>query len=132
VLIEALAARLKVPGDHRDLALIVAQYHGIVHRALELKPKTILDLLERTDALRRPERFAQALIACEADARGRAGLEEKPYPQREYLLAAHAAAASVKPTAEDIAAHTGTKMAEHLKRERLQAIADLYSVWRKS
>ena len=121
-LIETLAARLKVPGDHRDLALIVAQYHGIVHRALELKPRTILDLLERSDALRRPERFAQALIACEADARGRTGLEAKPYPQREYLLAAHAAAAAVRPTAEDIAAYSGTKMAEHLHRRRLQAI----------
>ena len=70
-LIEALAARLKVPGEYRDLAVIVARYHGIVHRAFELKPSTVLEFIERADAVRRPERFGQALLACEADARGR-------------------------------------------------------------
>ena len=76
-LIEALAVRLRVPSDYRDLAVIVARHHGIVHRAFELKPKTILEFMERADAFRRPERFAQALIACEADSRGRTGLETK-------------------------------------------------------
>src|SRR5580700_7448907 len=66
-LIEALANRLRLPGEYRDLAVIVARYHGIVHRAFELKPTTILEFLERADAFRRPERFAQALLACEAD-----------------------------------------------------------------
>src|SRR5580700_10181591 len=66
-LIEALANRLRLPGEYRDLAVIVARYHGIVHRAFELKPATILEFLERADAFRRPERFAQALLACEAD-----------------------------------------------------------------
>ena len=75
-LIEALAARLKVPGDYRDLAVIVARYHGIVHRAFELRPRTVLEFMERSDAFRRPERFARALLACEADSRGRAGLED--------------------------------------------------------
>ena len=70
-LIEALADRLRLPGDYRELALIVARHHGIVHRAFELKPKTLLDFMERTDAFRRPERFSQALLACEAGARGR-------------------------------------------------------------
>ena len=102
-LIEALAARLKIPSDYRELAVIVARYHGIVHRAFELKPSTVLEFIERADALRRPERFAQALLACEADSRGRAGLEDKPYPQREYLIAARAAAAAIKPSAEEIA-----------------------------
>ena len=97
-LIESLAARLRIPSDYRELALIVARYHGIVHRAFELKPKTILDFIEQADAFRRPERFAQALLACEADARGRTGLETKPYPQRDYLLAAREAAASIKPS----------------------------------
>jgi tRNA nucleotidyltransferase (CCA-adding enzyme) len=122
-LIEALAARLRVPSDHRELAIIVARYHGIVHRALELRPKTILEFMERADAFRRPERFAQALLACEADSRGRTGLERKPYPQRDYLLAAREAAASIKPTPEDIAGHSGAQIAQRLHRRRAQALA---------
>ncbi len=124
-LIDALAVRLRIPSEHRDLALIVARYHGMVHRAFELKPRTILELMERADALRRPERFAQALLACEADSRGRTGWEMKPYPQRDYLLAAREAAASVKPSSEDIASHPGAKMAELLHRRRVRAIASV-------
>jgi len=124
-LIEALAERLRLPGEIRDLSVIVARYHGIVHRAFELRPQTILEFIERADAFRRPERFAQALLACEADSRGRTGLEQVPYPQREYLRAARAAAAAIKPSAEDIAAHTGAKIAELLHQRRLQAIANL-------
>jgi tRNA nucleotidyltransferase (CCA-adding enzyme) len=121
-LIEALAARLRVPGDYRDLAVIVARYHGIVHRAFELKPKTVVEFLERSDAFRRPERFAQALLACEADSKGRAGLECNPYPQREYLLSASAAAASIKPTAGELAGRSGAAIAELLSRRRLDAV----------
>ena len=111
-LIEALADRLRLPSDYRELALIVARHHGIVHRAFELKPKTLLDFMERTDAFRRPERFSQALLACEADARGRTGLESNPYPQRGLVSAAREIAAAVKPSAEDVAAHKGAKIAE--------------------
>jgi tRNA nucleotidyltransferase (CCA-adding enzyme) len=121
-MIEALAARLKIPGECRDLAVIVARHHGTVHRAFELKPSTILELLERSDAIRRPERFAAALLACEADARGRLGLEGEPYPQREYLLTAQSAAAAVKPSAEELASPAGANIAEHLRRRRLEAI----------
>ena len=124
-LIEALAQRLRLPGDYRDLAVIVARYHGNVHRAFELRPKTVLEIIERADALRRPERFTQALLACEADSRGRAGLEQVPYPQREYLQAARAAAAAIKPLPEDIATGDGAKIAERLQRRRTQAIAEL-------
>src|SRR5580704_7221635 len=124
-LIEALAARLRIPGDYRELALIVARYHGIVHRALELRPKTILEFMERADAFRRPERFAEALLACEADSRGRTGLENEPYPQRAYLLAARDAAAAIKPSPEDIAAQTGAKIAERLHQRRAHAIAEI-------
>jgi tRNA nucleotidyltransferase (CCA-adding enzyme) len=124
-LIEGLAARLKLPAEHRDLALIVARYHGNVHRALELRPKTLLEFMERADAFRRPERFSQALLACEADARGRAGLEAKPYPQRDYVLAARAAAAAIKPTAEDIAALAGHRIAAIIHERRVHAIAAL-------
>jgi tRNA nucleotidyltransferase (CCA-adding enzyme) len=121
-LIEGLAARLRLPGEYRDLAVIVARFHGIVHRAFELRPGTILDFLERADALRRPERFAQALLACEADSRGRTGLEDRPYPQRDYLLAMRAAAASIKPSQDDLKCGSGAGIAERLRRARLLAI----------
>jgi tRNA nucleotidyltransferase (CCA-adding enzyme) len=124
-LIEALAARLRIPNDYRELALIVARYHGIVHRAFELRPATILEFMERADAFRRRERFAQVLLACEADARGRTGLEAKPYPQRGYLNAARDAAAAVKPTAQEIAAHSGARIAQHLQQRRIEAIGGL-------
>jgi tRNA nucleotidyltransferase (CCA-adding enzyme) len=126
-LIEALSERLRLPNEYRDLSVIVARYHGNVHRAFELRAKTILDILEKTDAFRRPERFAQALLACEADSRGRLGLEQVPYPQREYLQAARDAAAAVKPTPQDIAEHAGPKIAERLHARRLQTIAGLAS-----
>jgi tRNA nucleotidyltransferase (CCA-adding enzyme) len=123
-LIEGMAARLRVPADYRDLAIIVARYHGIVHRAPELRPATILDFLERSDAFRRPARFAQVLLACEADARGRTGLESQPYPQRALLNAARDAAAAVKPLPEDIASKDGVRIAEGLRRLRLAAITE--------
>jgi tRNA nucleotidyltransferase (CCA-adding enzyme) len=124
-LIEALCARLRLPGDYRELAVLVARYHGIVHRAFELKPKTLLQFMERADAFRRPERFADVLLACEADARGRTGMENNPYPQRGYVSAARDAAAAVKPTADDIATRDGAKIAERLHRRRVRAISEL-------
>src|SRR5271167_4863708 len=123
-LIEALCARLRSPGEYRELSVIVARYHGNVHRAFELRPQTILDILEKTDAFRRPERFARALLACEADSRGRLGLETSPYPQRDYLQAARDAAAAIKPTPEEIAQASGEKIAKRLRERRLQAIAE--------
>jgi len=125
MLIESLSERLRVPGEYRELSVIVARYHGSVHRALELRPKTILEMFEKADAFRRPERFAQALLACEADSRGRLGLETNPYPQRDYLLAAREAAAAIKPSAQDIAERDGAKIAQRLHERRVHAIAEL-------
>ncbi len=105
----------------------MARYHGNVHRAFELRASTVVDILEKTDAFRRPERFAQALLACEADSRGRLGLEASPYPQREYLQAARDAAAAVKPTAEDIADQAGPLIAERIDQRRLRAVTELIS-----
>jgi tRNA nucleotidyltransferase (CCA-adding enzyme) len=122
-LIETLAARFKVPGDYKDLAVIVARYHGIVHRAFELRPKTVVEFMERSDAFRRPERFARALLACEADSRGRAGWERNAYPQREYLTSAREAAASIKPAQEDLAGLSGAAIAQLVSRRRLDAVA---------
>ena len=94
-LLRSLCERIRVPADCRDLALLVARYHGDVHRALELRPETIVRLFQNCDAWRRPERFTQVLQACAADARGRTGHEQDDYPQAAYLLRALQAAQSV-------------------------------------
>ena len=121
-LIEALTERLPVPRACRDLALLVAEFHGHVHRAAELNAKTVLKLFERTDAFRRSDRFARLLLACEADARGRTGLEERHYPQREILQTLLDAAGSV-PVADIAAAESdGRRIAEAIRLARLQAV----------
>ncbi len=94
-LVVALCQRLAVPNRFRDLAVAVARNHGLCHRALELRPVTILSLLESLDAFRRGERVAEFLDACEADARGRTGLEEQAYPQRDLVFSAWQAALGV-------------------------------------
>jgi tRNA nucleotidyltransferase (CCA-adding enzyme) len=94
-LIARFAERLPVPKAWRELAVLVAEYHTHCHRAFELRPETVLKVLERTDAFRRPERFAEFLLACEADARGRKGLEDRQYVQVDYLRGAAAAARAV-------------------------------------
>jgi tRNA nucleotidyltransferase (CCA-adding enzyme) len=78
-LVDALCARLRVPTDCRDVARLAARFHGDIHRASELRPETVLRVLERCDALRRPERFELVLLACEADYRGRLGWEDRTY-----------------------------------------------------
>jgi tRNA nucleotidyltransferase (CCA-adding enzyme) len=87
-LAQAVAQRLRVPGDCRELADVVAREHGHIHQSGGLGPEATLRLLERCDALRRPERFELVLWACECDARGRTGLEDRDYPQRERLAQA--------------------------------------------
>jgi len=94
-LLDGINKRLKVPNDYAALAAMVCEHHTKMHRALELKPSSILKLLEALDSFRRPERFEKFLIACEADARGRTGLEERRYPQHDYLRGALTAANSV-------------------------------------
>jgi tRNA nucleotidyltransferase (CCA-adding enzyme) len=96
-----------------------------VHRALELKPATVLKLLENCDALRRPERFGELLFACEADARGRTGREQEPYPQAQYLRAALATAAAVSLNAEERRGLPGPAIGEQLRRRRLAALTSL-------
>ncbi|HSC08935.1 MAG TPA: multifunctional CCA addition/repair protein [Steroidobacteraceae bacterium] len=124
-LVTELCARLRVPNEFRDLAILVARHHGVVHRAFELRPGTVLELLENTDALRRPERFESFLLACEADARGRTGLEDRPYPQGDYLRTALAAARGCAPTAEETSTLPGEEIAARLRMRRLDAIKAL-------
>jgi tRNA nucleotidyltransferase (CCA-adding enzyme) len=84
-LVKQLAARLRAPADCRDLALIAAARHGDVHRAMELDAAALATLFERTDAVRRPERFFDLLDACAADHHGRLGYDDVPYPQADFL-----------------------------------------------
>ncbi|MFD2113026.1 multifunctional CCA addition/repair protein [Thiorhodococcus fuscus] len=94
-LIEAVCKRFRVPVRCRDLARITSALHGLVHKVDELRPATLLNLMERADAFRRPERFEQMLIACEADYRGRTGYAERDYPQAEILRRLFAAVVEV-------------------------------------
>jgi len=80
-----IAERLRIPKEHQQLAALVCEHHTKLHRIQQLKPSTLLSLLESLDALRRPERLEKFLLACEADARGRTGFEEREYPQGDYL-----------------------------------------------
>ncbi len=122
--VQQLCARFRIPNDYRDLAVLVARHHGVVHRAFELRAATVLDLLAHTDALRRPERFEQFLLACEADARGRKGLEQRAYPQGVWLREALTAARAVSPDAAELQAG-GAEIAVGLRRRRVEAIAAL-------
>ena len=94
-LLRDLCERIRVPNEARDLALVVARYHGDVHRAIELRPATIAGMLQAVDAYRKPERFEEFLQACACDFHGRPGYAEKPYPQAERLREAFSAARSV-------------------------------------
>ncbi len=94
-LIRAINSRLRVPREHGDTALLVCQYHTRMHRIGELRSGTLVDLLEALDAFRRPHRLERFLLACEADSRGRTGLEDQDYPQRDVLQAAYQAAVSL-------------------------------------
>src|SRR5471032_693139 len=121
-LIKAVNERYKVPRDCQELALLVGEYHTHGHRALELKASTLLELLQSFDVYRRPQRFEEFIAACEMDARGRLGLEERTYPQADYLrgAAAVAKAVAVQPLLEK--GFKGPELGEALKRERLKAL----------
>jgi len=120
--LQALAARLKVPAEHRDLALIACREHLNVHRLDELRDATVLELLTRCDAFRRPARIAQLATVCECDKRGRAGSAHDAYPQGAMLQRLHAAALSVN--ARDLAAEglQGPQIGEALRKARVAAI----------
>lgn len=121
-LVEALCARLRVPNDCRDLALIMARHHGTVHRAAELRPATVVELFEKTDALRRPERFRQLLDACLCDFTGRLGWENRPYASPQRLLTALAAVDAVP--AGEIAAACSERgsIPERIRTARIEAV----------
>ena len=126
-LVRQVCERLRVPTACRELAEVVAREHGNVHRSGEFGAAAIVRLLDRCDAIRRPERFAEALIACECDARGRLGFSESAYPQRERLLRALALAGGIDSAAvAALAAARGLRgpaVGDAVHAARVQAVA---------
>ena len=121
-LLRALCERLRVPGECCQLGMLVARYHGDVHRAKELRPDTIVRLFHHCDAWRRPQRFMQILEACASDARGRTGHEQDDYPQADYLQRMLQTAQAVN--AGEIAQQCEDKnlIAERVKEARIVAV----------
>jgi len=123
-LVKPMCERLRVPNECRDLAVLVAREHGNIHRVMEMGAAALVRLLERCDALRKPARFAEALQACESDARGRLGFERRDYPQAERLRVALVAARSVDAGAVAQAfADQPAKIKDAVQRARTAAVA---------
>ncbi|MCY9847806.1 multifunctional CCA addition/repair protein [Pectobacterium jejuense] len=123
-LVEALCQRLRIPNPIRDLAKLVAEYHDLVHTVQVLQPKTLLKLFDAIDVWRKPQRLEQLALTSEADARGRAGFEENPYPQGDYLREAFRVASQV--SSADVVADgfKGIDVRNELARRRIHALAD--------
>ena len=126
-LLKDVAERLRVPVDCRETADVVAREHGHIHRSQDLSAAALVRLLERCDAIRKPERFAEILLACECDARGRLGFEESAYPQRPRLLTVLAAVQSVitREIAAQAAARgqSGPQVGALIHQARVEAVA---------
>ena len=126
-LLKTLCQRLRVPTDCRELADVVAREHGNIHRSQDLNAAAVVRLLERCDAFRKPQRFADIVLACACDARGRLGAAENSYPQGARLLAALEAAQAVATPAiaEQAMARglSGVKIGELIHQARVEAVA---------
>lgn len=129
--IRELGERLKAPRSFIELGELVSRFHLDIHRAAELKPDTLLRKLLEMDALRRPERFEEILLACEADARGRLGLKEKPYPQGAYWHGAWTALRTVSPQPLLEAGLEGPAFIRALENARVQALDAFRTDWKK-
>ena len=126
--LRALASRLRVPAEHAALAEHVCRFHLDIHRAFELSARDVARRFSNASMhSARPERIAPFLLACEADKRGRLGLEEAPYPQADYVRAAYAAAAAVDAAAFVEQGLTGPAIGEAVRKARVQAIAKVRS-----
>ncbi len=124
-LIRELATRLRVPGDYRELAELAARWHGLANRAMELRPRTLLELLESCDAMRRPDRFRELLFAFEADYRGRGGWRGRPYPQAERMRRALSIALATTLDDADRKGLPGEQIGVLLRRRRLAALRQM-------
>lgn len=130
--IRDISARLKVPNECRDLALLVSEYHSHIHRAFELKPATVLKVLNACDAWRRPERFQQVLLACKADAKGRTGFEHDQYVQADYFQAAFDAANACDVQLIIAQGHKGKQIKDQLDQQRIELIRKVKSQYSES
>jgi len=140
LLVEAFCTKWKVPNTFKDLALHVTEYHGIVHSVLGSKstgmvnPNKIVDLFNATGALRNPDHFKDILLACEADARGRTGFEDREYPQRQYLIECLEAvlALDTKPISEKLLAKgkSGIHIGEQIRCARINAVKGVKNKWK--
>jgi len=124
-LIDDLCIRYKIPNSFRDLAVMVARYHTHCHRAQELRPSTVVDVLEALDAFRRPERFEAFLFACEADAKGRGGMEDQAYPQAQYFRDAFTAASQITAGPLLDQGIEGEAVGKRLRELRIEAIGSM-------
>lgn len=121
-LVMQLCDRYRIPGKYRELAVIVARHHLDSHRIREMQPATVVGKLEALDAFRRPDRFELFLLACEADARGRSGREQKDYPQARYFAGCLQAATNISIRELTDQGLEGKAMAEAIRQSRIDAI----------
>jgi tRNA nucleotidyltransferase (CCA-adding enzyme) len=124
-LVDAVCGRLRAPNAMHDLARKVCARHLVCHRILEARPATVLRLLENLDVFRQPQLVADFTKACEADYRGRKGLQERPYPQREFLQSSYRASANIRARDLDLQGVSGPEVGEKLRQARIKAIKEL-------
>ncbi len=121
--IKQLCARIKVPNEYKELALLVSEFHTHTHKAFELKPSTVVKLFNKLDVWRKPERFEQFLQVCTADMRGRTGFENTPYPQTDYLRHAYQQAEQVSVQTIISEGVKGKQIREVLDKQRINVVA---------
>ena len=124
-IIDKLCKRFRIPNKYHELASSVSRFHLDCHRIQEMKPETILKKLEQLDAFRRPERFEQFLIACEADARGRASFEDRDYPQAEYFINALKTANEIDTKSLQEQGFEGKALGKEIKKQRIKNIKQM-------
>lgn len=124
-LVDAVCERFRVPGNMHDLARKVCARHLDCHRILEARPVTVMRLLERLDVFRHPDLLADFVLTCEADFRGRKGLQDRLYPQGEYLQQAYVVAAAIHARDLDLEGISGPEVGKRLREARIKAIAEM-------
>ncbi|ADP11259.1 tRNA nucleotidyl transferase [Erwinia sp. Ejp617] len=127
-LVAALCERLRVPNALRDLALLVTEFHDLVHTIQHQSPAQLVALFDRLDAWRKPHRVQQIALTSEADARGRTGFEDNPYPQGDYLREAWLIVQNVSTKEVVDAGFKGMEVRDELTRRRIAAL----DVWKKA
>ncbi len=131
-IVKQVCQRLRIPNEFRDLAERTARFHLHYHRAMELKPATVVKTLEQLDAYRKPERFEKFLLASEADARGRPGFEDKNYPQGDFFRQALTYSKDINIQELRAQGYENLKLANKIRDARIDAIAELKGRFKES